>query len=471
MKRTTFGKLALLSAAVALLLMAVPVSSQDDITITNLGSLGSYGRTADVNNHGQVVGWHEPPGVVGAVHFLWTPENGWLDLPGSGLSYVYVNDLGHVAANEYVGAGSVMPTLWENGQVTPLGHLGGEFAVPRAFNEVGQVAGDSTTVQGECHAFLWTPGAAMQDLGTLGGTQSKAVAMNNSGWVVGDSRTAGANNHAFLWTPSGGMRDLGTLGGSYSRAYDINGLGQVIGGSSTAAGTDHAFLWTAKGGMTDLGTLGGSYSAAYDINEAGQVVGWSSIPGDAERHAFLWTPDGGMRDLGTLGSTRSRATRVNNNGQVVGTGWLATGESRAFVWTPFTGMLDLGTLPGGQRSDAVDINEHGQVVGWSDTSTGERGAVLWTILLTPAEQARSMIGTISALADDGVLKAGTANGLTQKLDNAASNLDEGKTRPACGQLRAFVNQVEAAMKPGSIPADLGADLIDSASAIMAQVCE
>jgi hypothetical protein len=57
------------------------------------------------------------------------------------------------------------------------------------------------------------------------------------------------------------------------------------------------------------------------------------------------------------------------------------------------------------------------------------------------------------------------------LDNAASQLDEGKTRPACGQLKAFVNQVEAAMKPGSIPADVGADLIDSASAIMAQVCE
>jgi hypothetical protein len=68
------------------------------------------------------------------------------------------------------------------------------------------------------------------------------------------------------------------------------------------------------------------------------------------------------------------------------------------------------------------------------------------------------------------LKAGSANALTRKLDNAASSLDEGKTRPACGQLRAFVNQVEAATNAGSIPADIGADLIDSASAIMAEVC-
>jgi len=469
MRRITI-RLALLSIVAALLLLAQPVSSQTDIPVTDLGPMASYGSPTDVNNQGHVVGWHSPPGSFGSVHFLWTPANGWLDLPGGGLRYVYNNDLGQVVANNYVATGQVETVLWDNGQSTPLGDLGGAYALPRDLNEAGQVAGDSYTAERKWHAYLWTQEGGMVDLGTLGEDRSRAVGMNDLGWVVGDSLTADGANHAFLWTPGDGMVDLGTLGGNYSRAYAVNNSGQVVGASSTSADEDHAFLWTAKGGMVDLGTLGGTYSAACDISESGHVIGSSYTAGNAETHGFLWTSAGGMVDLGTLGGGRSRANRVNKFGQVVGSSRLATGETHAFHWTPVAGIVDLGTITGGSTSDAVDVNEQGLVVGWSSAADGTRHAVLWTAMLSPEQQIQVLNDQVTGLVDEGVLSSGSANALIQKLDNAARQLDAGKTSVVCAQLEAFINQVEALTRTGKLTEELGAELIGAANSIIGQVC-
>src|SRR5579871_3407416 len=71
------------------------------------------------------------------------------------------------------------------------------------------------------------------DLGTLGGDSSWAAAVNAAGQVVGQSTTLDGNSHAFLYS-DGTMTDLGTLGGTVSYARGINAAGQVVGGSYTA---------------------------------------------------------------------------------------------------------------------------------------------------------------------------------------------------------------------------------------------
>ncbi|NIN63844.1 MAG: HAF repeat-containing protein, partial [Anaerolineae bacterium] len=82
--------------------------------------------------------------------------------------------------------------------------------------------------------------------------------MNDLGQVVGNSHTVTGDQHAFLWTLESGIADLGTLGGRNSVAYGINNLGQVVGESDVVSEGSHAFLWSEDEGMTDLGTLGGS---------------------------------------------------------------------------------------------------------------------------------------------------------------------------------------------------------------------
>jgi probable HAF family extracellular repeat protein len=473
--RKTVSRLILLGAAATLLLLAQPVSSQYEIPIADLGPSDGEGRAHEVNNQGHVVGSHEPPGT-GATHFLWSAENGWLELERRGYREAYVNEIRQVATTVYTDTTTTnpLPIIYDGGEETMLGHLGGWRGLPRDINEKGEIAGDSLTADRDWHAFLWTPGGGMQDLRTLGGNRSRVLSMNDSAWVVGDSLTSDGQNHAFLWrNAEEGMTDLSTLGGDYSRALDVNNLGQVVGASSPVPGVrlDHAFLWTEEGGMIDLGTLGGSWSVAFDISESGHVVGWSDTSGNAERHAFLWTAGGGMQDLGALSGGRSFAEQVSNSGHVVGYSYLATGDTRAFFWTPDSGMIDLGTLPGGQEAQAVDINEQWQVAGWSDTPTGERHAVLWTVPGFSEWKMMDMIAQIEGLLDDGLLKTGKANALVGKLDNAIRLLDQGKIGPTCRQLEAFVNQVEAATKTGDLPDETGLELIDAANSIIGLFCE
>ena len=103
-------------------------------------------------------------------------------------------------------------------------------------NASGQVVGDADVgnlLDPDSHAFLATPGSAMQDLGTLGGARSTAWSINDAGQIVGDSQYPDSpypyDTHAFFIDTNSTMQDIGTLGGSSSSAQHINNLGQVVG--------------------------------------------------------------------------------------------------------------------------------------------------------------------------------------------------------------------------------------------------
>ena len=73
----------------------------------------------------------------------------------------------------------------------------------------------------------------VKDLGTLGGDQSIGFGINEAGAIVGESRTVAGDIHAFLWTERDGMMDLGTLGGDLSVGSGINNAGVIVGQSRT----------------------------------------------------------------------------------------------------------------------------------------------------------------------------------------------------------------------------------------------
>ncbi len=300
-------------------------------------------------------------------------------------------------------------------QITDLGTLGGATAFARDINEPGQIVGESTTANGQTHAFLITPWVAMGrmvDLGTLGGTFSQAAAISNRGQVVGTSTLSGdAQTRAFLWDQgkmaalppldgsmfsegldvndagivvgqsngiavswqNGRVHVIGTLGGGSSFATGINPSGVIIGNGATPSGDFHG--WVFKNGvMTDLGGFGGASSSADGIDSAGDIVGHFEIaPGNP--HGYLLSSAGAFRDLGALAGGSSNANAISNSGLVAGEG-SSPDTVHALLWDYNRAIIDLGTLRGSNFSSASAVNSAGTVVGVSALDAGFR-AVVW----------------------------------------------------------------------------------------------
>jgi len=302
--------------------------------------------------------------------------------------------------------------LWENGVMIDLGTLGGAYSRPTDINDVGQIAGQSTTAEGFWHPFLWS-GGVMSDLhpGAPNFNPYPSPHVNNSGQVIWSDYPVGVSDrkdlpHPFLWS-NGVLTDLLGRAGS---ALGINDRGQVVGGS-TFDGL--AYVWD-NGTLQFLPSLGGT-ARAYGVNNRGQIVG-SSIG-----HAVMWE-DGQITDLGALpGDSLSTPGGITQSGLVVGLSFNDVyAGGHPFRWqlgvllpmspsyqtdsliVSLAGVNESGTVAGSRRagreavvvengvtwvlpglegsvgSRANGINAHGDVVGfvWMDNFARER-AVLW----------------------------------------------------------------------------------------------
>jgi probable HAF family extracellular repeat protein len=299
------------------------------------------------------------------------------------------------AIDPLTGWPEVEAVLWKDGQVTPLGTLGGNESFASAMNNRDQVVGpalnaipDPISMLGagtQTRAFLWDKENGMQDLGTLGtGNDAFAVSVNEHGEVAGFSFTDSTSSlpqHSFIWKKDRGMRDLGTLGGTYSQATAINNQGQVIGASDLKGGSErHPFLWD-RGRLMDLGTFGGLFGNANFLNDVGEVVGYANLP-DESFHGFFWKNDVKMTDLGTVdGDACSEGWGINSKGQVVGhSGACDFSATRATLWKNGGPMVDLNTLvtPGSvlQLLIAYSINDRGEIAGDGILANGDTHAFL-----------------------------------------------------------------------------------------------
>src|SRR5207249_4421689 len=134
--------------------------------------------------------------------------------PDGQSTYAYgINDAGQVVGRVHNGSAPYHAALWENGTMSDLGTLGGDFGEALAINNAGQIVGRSTDASGATRAFLWEDGT-MTDLGTL------------------------------PWD-SGTVTDLGILPGLLgASAYDINDAVQMVGYSGGRDLPWSAVMWT-----------------------------------------------------------------------------------------------------------------------------------------------------------------------------------------------------------------------------------
>jgi probable HAF family extracellular repeat protein len=278
------------------------------------------------------------------------------------------------------------PVIWQNGEVQQLPTSSGNLeGAAYSINDSGQMVGAS----GSCaalspltglymqplHALLWETGE-VTDLGTLGGTgQGNGIfahAINSQGQAVGYSDLRGnANFHAFLWTRATGMQDLGTLTGDVnSLANALNDAGDVVGVSLDANFKPRAFLWE-NGTMTDLNALIPANSSlhlmlACGINSRGQIVGFG-VTNAGVAHGYLLTPNSltsgnGITPSGTIAvvtplnlTTSASSVVLDGSGSTSASGGLSYlyrvvpgGNQAAILQTPNnpTATVDFVNGPG-----------------------------------------------------------------------------------------------------------------------------
>jgi len=226
------------------------------------------------------------------------------------------------------------PVIWKNGEIYELPtYLGDPDGWTFGVNDKGQVVGASggcSTLNSQTgvyvlsrHALLWDRGE-VTDLGNLGGSGAVgpgnvALGLNNRGQVIGVSDLQGDTTyHGFVWTKDGGIKGLGTLSGDVtSVALGINDEGAIVGASFDVGGNPRAFL-RQDGVMTDLNKLISADAPLYllfahGINSQGVIVGFGVDTGTGNVHAYLATPcDNSRADIGWCGAD------INDAGTEVG---------------------------------------------------------------------------------------------------------------------------------------------------------
>jgi probable HAF family extracellular repeat protein len=230
---------------------------------------GNNGEAAAINNRGQIVGISEttvpdsgcPPGKqpgTTVLPVMW--ERGEVralpTLPGEpdGFAQGLNNQDQAVGATGTCTSSAIHAVLWEDGKAFQLKDLGQTGSDAYAINDHGQAVGYVSTTS-TFVASLWQNGG-VTTLGILPGDfASFATGINNRGQVVGSTFALEPEfhwSHGFIWQDNV-LTDLNTLNPDVSNLYivagsNINERGQISGMAMVMSGPDmgkiHAILLT-----------------------------------------------------------------------------------------------------------------------------------------------------------------------------------------------------------------------------------
>ena len=331
---------------------------------------------------------------------------------GSGSKAIGLSSSGTVAVAAWDQTGQ-SGYLWSDSTGVTEMALPDRAYAPRFMNELGEVTGqcqDSET-EGYC-AYFWSSDTGFVEI-TSANVAVYPVAINDRSEVVG---------YAWEEDPTTGIRTSTQWYWRLGEDVQIyaSGLGQVIG-----------------------------------LNNLGTVLGWEA---DRNLGGYLWNADVGFlqRNLKLPGSTDTRRLLLNDLDFVAGTSFQLYVGKKNFLWTPTYGY------------QVIDTEIAQDIEGMTGLYAIAEGMTRYTIILppaTPEEAVDDLIEDISLLADTGAIGSGEEASLESKLNSATSLFADERVGPACNMLNAFVNQVEARVRSGSMDAAVGADLIAAVEGI------
>jgi probable HAF family extracellular repeat protein len=263
---------------------------------TSLGSIGGSLRANDINSIGTVVGAGEA--ADGYSHSVLFAAGHLTDL-GSigphGSTANAINNGGDIVGEEFFDASSQAFTRLSNGVVISLGTLGGSHSYAYDISTAGIVVGGSQTITEQNPVAFAYANHAMASLGTLGGVESIAYSINDSDQIVGFSDTSDGHAHATLFSLTGSPLDLAP-NHQASIALDINGQGEIVGYIDDSNGSPRAALFSLTQPpalLQDLIPTNSGWTFLFHataINDRGQIVGTGIFGGQPGFRAFLMTP-------------------------------------------------------------------------------------------------------------------------------------------------------------------------------------
>ncbi len=181
-----------------------------DGTMHDLGSLGGTSASSwatGINASGQVAGYSGTVGDLTTHAFLYDGTMHDLGTLGGNSYGEAINTNGQVAGWSYTTtANTTHHAFLYDGTMHDLGTLGGTTSQAYGVNGSGRVVGFSNTAFGGDRAFLYDTVHGMVDLNTLvklpsGWTLNEALAINDLGQITGIGTSIDGQTHAFLLTP------------------------------------------------------------------------------------------------------------------------------------------------------------------------------------------------------------------------------------------------------------------------------
>ncbi len=326
-------------------LSAMSAHSQTTYTMRVLGMYADGALATDINDKGQIVGYHRGPWGQSA----WMLDGDRWDTSMGGFAAQAINNNSVVAGSDYANN----PYYAMYAQT----YYGGQWHL------LNTVSGIATSSDSE----------DINDLGSVVGYCSVGTQTSTGSWTSATS--------AFLC--KGGVTSTLAYLGGISYAEGINIHDQVVGYWNKNAGwsDNKAFLWDGNT-VTWLPMLDGATSSlAWAINDSGAIVG------QCGGRPVIWE-NGGVRALATSSTMSGNAFDINNRGQIVGyvggTGYIWDGDT--------TYDLGNGNVP-------YAINDHGVAVGGSSVVPNLPGTMpaIWTQVPEP-ESIICLLSGLSAVA-------------------------------------------------------------------------
>lgn len=222
----------------------------DSGAFNDLGTLGGpYSWGFGINDAGEVVG--RASTATGTQHGFLYAGGAMQDIGTLGGAYSdarAINNAGQITGYSTRADGEYRGFLYSDGLMEQIGGTNGPDCVGYAINEAGHVAGELSDDE---RAFVYRDGV-VEDIGTLGGLYARATGINDTDQVVGVAETVDGEIHAFLYTPE--VPPVPTMPAGLIHRW--TGEGNANDSAGTANGT--------LGSATAFGT--GINGQAFDFN-------------------------------------------------------------------------------------------------------------------------------------------------------------------------------------------------------------